>query len=587
MRQNRWWLGPVFAFEWLVSTRRWQWYAVRSTFAALLLAALVVIMLDPTASRDPLDIQGLAHLGETFYIAVITTQITMILLAAPAATAGAIAHDRASGMMTHLLVTDLSAAEIVLGKLASRLVPVLGLVGCALPILAIMTLLGGVDSLALAGGLVVTLGLAFLGTTLACFLSLRTTKTHEALLGTYAIWAVWLLGRPGLWLFNQATGWSLTIPELLANPYRLAFAPYWSPTLVSPSDYGWFLLTTMALAGGLTVLTIGQVRAVCTQTKVSRPSRPGGLTRRLDRRWNLPSPRLDFNPVLWREWHRSRPSRFARVVVGGYAVGALAASIGAILSPWPFARAWVNALQVALGMLGLSVIASSSLAEERVRGGLDVLLTTPLSTTSIVVGKWLGTFRLVGWLAVLPVLVVLSGDSSSAIYLPAALLTLLYIFVGAALIAALGLLMATWCRRPGRAVAYTVTLYLLVTVAIVPVVLNWIRGPRSEEILMCSPFFFAGCMAGAASVPQPRTSPIAWGTFWLLVDLIGAMGLLGVTLLTFNRCLGRAGSADWPRLGRTVYPPELGPMLAATAAGHRAAGRPLRQSQHDPTRPFA
>ena len=75
-------------------------------------------------------IRGLAEVGELFYVAVIGTQLTLVLLAAPAATAGAICLDRARGTLTHLLVTDLSDSEIVLGKLAARLVPVLGLVVC-------------------------------------------------------------------------------------------------------------------------------------------------------------------------------------------------------------------------------------------------------------------------------------------------------------------------------------------------------------------------------------------------------------------------------------------------------------------------
>ena len=41
------------------------------------------------------------------------------------------------------------------------------------------------------------------------------------------------------------------------------------------------------------------------------------------------------------------------------------------------------------------------------RGSLDVLMTTPMSTTEIVIGKWLGTYRVVPFLAILPVLVVI------------------------------------------------------------------------------------------------------------------------------------------------------------------------------------
>ena len=60
----------------------------------------------------------------------------------------------------------------------------------------------------------------------------------------------------------------------------------------------------------------------------------------------------------------------------------------------------MSMFQVSLGLLLLSVSAATSLAEERVRGSLDVLLCTPLSTRSILVGKWWGSFlqsRCMSW----------------------------------------------------------------------------------------------------------------------------------------------------------------------------------------------
>ena len=62
----------------------------------------------------------MAEVGERLFVAVVGTQLTLVLLAAPAATAGAICLDRSRGTLTHLLVTDLSDREIVLGKLAAQ-----------------------------------------------------------------------------------------------------------------------------------------------------------------------------------------------------------------------------------------------------------------------------------------------------------------------------------------------------------------------------------------------------------------------------------------------------------------------------------
>ena len=62
----------------------------------------------------------------------------------------------------------------------------------------------------------------------------------------------------------------------------------------------------------------------------------------------------------------------------------------------------MNGFQVSVGLLLLSVGAAASLAEERARGSLDVLLSTPMSTSSILAGKWWGSFRRVFSVAIWP-----------------------------------------------------------------------------------------------------------------------------------------------------------------------------------------
>ena len=206
--------------------------------------------------------------------------------------------------MAHVLVTDLSDSEIVLGKLAARLMRVLGLVACALPLMAILTLLGGVDPEALLGAFFMTIGIAVLGCSLALLFSLWARKTHEALLGTYAVWGIWLIGQPFVKLVNNAFGWSLAVPSTIADPYHLAFSPYWRPGAVSRGDYVGFLAITTGIAAMLTVVTVFRVRAVCTRVNIARRQSVRGwlatISGRLDLARNLPGPSLDFNPVLWR-----------------------------------------------------------------------------------------------------------------------------------------------------------------------------------------------------------------------------------------------------------------------------------------------
>src|SRR5207302_812028 len=161
----------------------------------------------------------------------------------------------------HLLATDLSDAELVLGKLAARLLPVLALAACPVPVLFGATLLGGIDPQAAVGATLVTLGVAVLGCTLALTLSVWGRKTHEVLLAVTR------------------------------------------------------------------VRTVGRRRG-------GRPARPGRrrLARLLDgpARW-LPGPSLDGNPVLWREWHHRRSSRWGWAV---WALYGLLAGLFSLVAVW-------------------------------------------------------------------------------------------------------------------------------------------------------------------------------------------------------------------------------------------------------------
>src|SRR5262245_35488405 len=119
-------LGPVFVYESLLSSRRWQVYAGRACFVLVLLLGMVSVWFAtvPDAFRNggpAPTFKVMAEIGEGFFYALTGIQVSLVLLAAPAAAAGSIGMDRARGTLVHMLVTDLSDTEIVLGTLAARL----------------------------------------------------------------------------------------------------------------------------------------------------------------------------------------------------------------------------------------------------------------------------------------------------------------------------------------------------------------------------------------------------------------------------------------------------------------------------------
>src|SRR5947209_3834361 len=111
---RHWGIGPVFARELAVGARRWQVYAMRVGFVLALLTWLAALW-SSYASRTFTRANELAAVGQEFFTGMVAIQITLLLLAAPAATAGAVCVEKARGTLLHILVTDLTDNEIVVG----------------------------------------------------------------------------------------------------------------------------------------------------------------------------------------------------------------------------------------------------------------------------------------------------------------------------------------------------------------------------------------------------------------------------------------------------------------------------------------
>jgi ABC-type transport system involved in multi-copper enzyme maturation permease subunit len=558
--------GPVFAYEWLAASRRWQGYALRSLLVLLLSLGLSAVWLSGHDGARELSIREQADIGRGFYVVTTWILLGLVGLAAPAATAGAICLDKARGNLALLFATDLTDSEIVLGKLSARLVPVLGLIACAAPVMALATPLGGVDPVLLIGSILICLACGVFGCTLALTLSVWGRKTHEVLLATYAFGIFWLLSGP-IWvgLASALPWWARPswLPGAFAllpyNPVFLVLAPMGSPPGLGPIGLGaqarfcaLGLLASALLAAAATwrirPVVIRQAGRGEATRSASRPaaSRRGPLARL------LPSPSLDRNPVLWREWHRQRPSRWSvavwslfGVLSGGFGLWAIFKALDGTGPATREISAVLSGVQVSAGLLLLTVSAATSLAEERQRGSLDVLLATPLATRSIVLGKWWGAFRGVPPLAVLPVLIAAALATHTGFALGPVLIGGLVLAYGAA-ITSLGLALATWIPRMDRVIGLTAGFYLVVLIAAVPVgMFLFGDGPNKggAGFAAASPFWgvgYSSAMFGGTVRSGPAIEGQAvWLVAWCVVYGMVAAGLLLATLKTFNRCLGR------------------------------------------------
>ncbi len=548
-------LGPVFASEWRMASRRWHTYALRSLTVLLLLGLMTPVWYswsEATTARR-------AEMNKVFYGWAAMIILGLVGLAAPAATAGAICQDKARGSLTLLFVTELSDAEIVLGKLAARLVPVLGMILCVAPVLVLGTVFGGVAPVALVEVLLVVLSCAVFGCSLALAMSVWGRKTHEVLMATYVFGILYLLAAPiysGLQAMLPAAWQSSWLPSfwgvLRYNPIFLVLAATGGspPIPVTLGTYATFLGMGLAASAGLVAVATWRVRAVVIRQlgRGPRAPRTGRLGLLARRAW--PGPSLDRNPVLWRECRWRRPSRWGLAVWGIYVllcVGFGGFAIAGMIHGDRWGRelgAGVNGLQAGAGLLLLSASAATSLAEERQRGGLDVLMATPLSTREIVWGKWRGAFRGVPPLLAPTLALAAALAAHTGRYWGVALLAALILAQGAA-ITSLGLALATWTPRMGHAAALTVGLYTTMSIAWVPLsLLLFGEGPGGggHGVTAGSPPLGVGVyssMLAGDCTPREFATQTLWTLFWTLAYGAAALGLLLATLGTFNRCLGR------------------------------------------------
>ena len=252
------------------------------------------------------------------------------------------------------------------------------------------------------------------------------------------------------------------LDDLAASGRTLTSWPW--RRITRPARSAWrrylgFLAGCLAISAALVVLATARIRRVAL-------SRPGG--RRPARGGSPAAPRLSRRSPA-RPVARRQPGGLARVApprpslddagrlgpVRGAGLLWVFLARGARTSPGDVARmvGAMNMFQVTLGLLLLSVGAATSLAEERARGSLDVLLSTPMSTRSILAAS--GGAPSAGssasrsgrpWTTFVP---RPRRAATGSLYVVLLGLVLAY---GAA-ITSLGLAVATWVSRLGRAIA--------------------------------------------------------------------------------------------------------------------------------------
>jgi hypothetical protein len=331
---------------------------------------------------------------------------------------------------------------------------------------------------------------------------------------------------------------------LQINPVWLALAPAVQSRSLAADEVGAFLGGTLGVSAALLGVAAWLLRRFIVRDRPREAKRsPGRLLPS-----SLSQTLLDTHPVYWRECRVPQRLPWVSVLWGLYVAGAVLFSVLAVGECWfrgvrsTFWAGLFNGFQAAVGLLLLSLVVPASLAEERALGSLEVLLSTPLSTRSLVLGKWLAQYRAVPWIAVLPGIVAVAHALVRERWLGVPLVIGMVLADGAA-VTSLGIALATWVPRLDRALTLSAAAAVFVTVAWVPIAML-LSQPDTRlgmGLASASPMFGVALLTSEIARASPVDWPIRarWATFWIIAASSLALVLLMATLATFDACLGR------------------------------------------------
>ncbi len=349
--------GPVFNFELMATARRSRFYLIRAFYAGVLFVILWGVHAVWTAeTAGNLTTQMVPWFAFSTFCAITIGQEILVLLLTPALVAGVIADEKQRKTLHYLMASQLTSAEIVLGKLLVRMLYVTVLLGVSLPVLSLLVLMGGIDPRLVLLSVGATLSTGWFLASLSIWVSTIAKRVREAFFIAFGLECLWLFSpfvlrsiSIPIWpAFNEATHW---LSEWLgaSSPIDVARVLFFSTVMTrgmgtksEVETIVWMIALQAAFGVVLSLVAAWQLRPVFRRqgsegearakwtrffrrrrriqrelaANVGRPvpqkilSVPIRQSRH--RLWHRPT--LGEHPMLWKELYTGHPSGFARLV---------------------------------------------------------------------------------------------------------------------------------------------------------------------------------------------------------------------------------------------------------------------------------
>jgi hypothetical protein len=317
--------------------------------------------------------------------------------------------------------------EIVLGKLASRVLGVGVFPALVLPIMSLLTLIGGVSPAGLVLGYAALASSAYFLAGLALLASVLARRPRDAIGAAYSLTAAWLFIPPLLDVYAPSlfSSWPELAEAIRAvNAWVRPASPLGLVTSAQSIFSGgvdelarlalWMMGSQVVYGTIFTAVAAWQLRPA-----FRRHEGRDGRQIQSARRW-FPIRPCGDDPVFWKEAYFSSAvgglgRKIARAILisllGLAVLGTLVASWRAFGELWEHGYAWENdqfyeqrmmlnlalrvggALLTGIWLLWLSSQTAAGISSEREQDTWNSLLATPLDRSEILRGKMLGPVR--------------------------------------------------------------------------------------------------------------------------------------------------------------------------------------------------
>src|SRR5262245_7318473 len=420
-------LGPIFNREVLTVPRRPQHYLNRAAYLGILWILAVTAWQATVGWSLTPTLYETSRFGPLLFRLCAAVQLTLLLFFSALAAAAAIAQEKDRRTFVLLLLTDLADYEIVLGKLLGSLLQIVLFLAAVVPVLLLITFLGGVAPYQVGQTILILASTALAAGSLGTLIALWRDRTFQALALTVLFIVLYLCLVNGLPLIaarvlDPAALSAVDYYQQWFEPFRAldsVHQPHYAGEPPFAPAYGYaavmMLFSALLIGWGMLRLRVwnpsgepiiqreqpddGTEAAEAALTGVGRDGAAKQATdpTKGDRKSIHAAPgavrEVGDNPILWREIFTRAYGRRPLLVKLAYGVvfGLVCYYALALMHAPGRTAAFVAAYGlVPVGILSLVLLAAQSataITSERDTGALDLLLVTDLTPKEFIFGK--------------------------------------------------------------------------------------------------------------------------------------------------------------------------------------------------------